>query len=120
MTILNETKRRMALILGSQSQELPSYFAIGSGSGATVATMTTLIAEVDRQVPTSIDTSTVYQIKFTGDWNSVELSGIQLKEYGIQTSGATLTGSMWSRTSIPSITFNGTNELRIEEGWTIF
>lgn len=120
MTVLNEAKRRMALILGSQSTDIPAYFMIGSGSGLVVATQTTLLNPVDRQVFTSTDTSTTYEVKWTGDWNSVEMSGIQLREFGVVGSGTGTTGSMWTRTSIPAITFNGTNELRIESKITVF
>jgi len=36
-------------------------------------------------------------------------------------SGTGTTGSMWSRTTIPSLlTFDGTIELRIKENWEVF
>ena len=47
------------------------------------------------------------------------MSGIQLTEYGIG-SGIDAIGSVWSRTSIPSLTFDGTNELRIETVWNVY
>ena len=45
----------------------------------------------------------------------------QLREFGMTISGTGLTGSIWSRTGLAdAITFDGTNELRIEETWEVF
>lgn len=120
MTILNYTKQQIALMLGGSSTIIPNYMMIGSGSGAVVISQNALIGPIDRQAVTGSDVSTIYRIKWTGDWNSVELSGIQLREFGMCGSNTGVTGSMWSRTSIPAISFDGTNELRIEEAWTVY
>lgn len=118
--ILDWGKRQTALLIAGSTTTVPTYFMIGSGSGAVLASQTTLVGAVDRQAVTSTDASTNYKVKYTGDWNSIEMSGIDLREFGVIPSGATTTGSMWSRTGLPSINFDGTNELRIEETWEVY
>ena len=122
MVIVNWAKQQIGLTLAGSltSNNYPTYFMIGSGSGTALVTQTTLIQPTDRQAVTSINGSTIYKVKWTGDWNSAEISGLSFKEFGIIISGATTTGSIWSRTGLPAITFDGTNELRIEENWEVF
>jgi hypothetical protein len=119
--ILNWAKSRVALWLAGSITEYPSYFMIGSGSGTVTTTQTALINPWDRQIITDINGDTTYKTKWTGDWNSIELSGNKLFEWGLCISGASTTGSVWSRTSLTgSLSFNGTTELRIEETWEVF
>ena len=118
--ILNWTKTRTALFFAGSHTDYPGYMMIGSGSGTAVATQTALIHPEDRQAVTATDGSTAYKVKWTGDWNSVTMSGLQLSEFGVCISGPGTTGSMWSRAGLPSIEFDGTNELRIEETWEVF
>lgn len=118
--ILNWAKQTTAFLIGGSTTTIPTYFIIGSGSGTVVASQVELFNPVDRQAFTSSDLTTLYKIKYTGDWNSIEMSGIQLREVGITISGPALTGSIWSKVNFPSITFDGTNELRIEETWEVF
>lgn len=118
MTVLNYAKNRIALLIGGSSTAVPGYMLIGSGSGTVALTQGSLFNGVDGQAVTTISYPSNYKIKFQGDWNSVEMSGIQLREFGIST-GSTPTGSVWTRTNIPAITFQGSNELRIEETITV-
>ena len=121
--ILNWAKSRIALYLTGSHTTIPSYFQIGSGSGTVTAAQTELITPWDRQAITSVDGATTYKSKWIGDWNSVELSGTTnaLREWGVCISGPETTGSMWSRTAMPTaITFDGTTQLRIQENWEIF
>jgi len=120
--ILNWAKQQTALVLAGSltTNNYPTYFMIGSGSGLTLSSNTSLVYAVDRQAVTSTNSSTKNKIKWTGDWNSIEMSGIQLREFGMCVSGATTTGSMWSRIGLPAITFDGTNELRVEENWEVY
>ena len=120
MAILNYAKLIIAYNLGRSGLEFPNYFMIGSGSGIVVNTQTSLISPTDRQLVTSTDILTSYKTKWQGDWSSVEVSGLQLKEFGVCGSSSTTTGSMWSRVTFPAITFDGTNELRIEETWEVY
>ncbi len=119
MVITNYGKNEVSLILGGSSTIIPEYFIIGSGSGISVITQTELIASVDRQLFTNTTVSP-QNVLWQGDWNSIEMSGIQLTEFAVIASGTGLTGSIWSRASLPTLTFNGTRELRIEESWEVF
>jgi len=118
--ILNWAKREVALFLAGSHTTIPTYFMIGSGSGTAAATQTALLGAFDRQEVTATNGSTLYKVKWTGDWNSVELSGTILREFGVTESGIGTTGSMWSRTALPGVTFDGTNELRVEETWEVY
>ena len=115
--LLNYAKRNTALWLAGSTTEVPGYFMIGSGSGTAIASQTTLIYPLDRQAVTSTNSNTLYKITWQGDWNSVEMSGLNLSEFGMTVNGTGSAGSMWSRTSTPNINFDGTNELQIQEIW---
>lgn len=119
MVVTNYGKNRIILFLGGSSTYIPSSVFIGKGSGISLVTDTTLISGTDAQLFTTTSYPTSYKTKWQADWNSVEMSGIQLTEYGIG-SGIDAIGSVWSRTSIPSLTFDGTNELRIETVWNVY
>lgn len=110
----------MILLIGGSTTTVPTYGMIGSGSGASYATQTEMVYAVDRQAITMGSYINPTKIKYITDWNSVEMSGIQLTEFGMVASGTGLTGSIWSRTSIPAISFDGTMELRTEEYWECF
>ena len=58
--------------------------------------------------------ATVRKVTFQADFNSVEMSGTHLTEFGLFTTGtAALVGSSWLRESFGSIVFDGTNELQV-------
>ena len=116
--ITNYGGNRIALLIGGSSTNIIDHFFIGKGSGTVSLTDTTLISGADSQAFTSTTYPSSQKISFQGDWNSVEMSGIQLKEFGLG-SGTNATGSVWSRTSLPTLTFDGTNELRIAETWEV-
>ena len=119
--ITNWTKTRIALYLTGSHSDYPTYYMIGSGSGTVSATQTELLYPWDRQALTVAVGSTSYKAKYIGDWNSIEMSGNDLREWGMCVSGVILTGSIWSRSAMPNvISFDGTTELRIEETWEIY
>jgi hypothetical protein len=120
MTILNYTKNQMVLLLTGSSTSVPNYLMIGSGSGTVSTSDTTLFAPTDRQAITTLTYPTSTSIQFQGDWNSVEMSGTRLTEFGMCASGTALTGSMWSKINFPGVTFDGTNELRVLETWRVY
>jgi len=118
MVFTNYGKERIALAIGSDiSNNYISYFAVGSGSGTEAATNTTLQNEWTRFALTgSPDFTTARKVTFIGDLNSVQASGLILKEWAVMASGAALTGSVWQREMLNgSIVFDGTIELRIED-----
>lgn len=115
MPVTNFGKESLAIAIGS---DLPNnfiqYCAIGSGSGTASVTDVTLIAERDRNLLTgSPDFDTARKAGFQFDFNSVEMSGIKLFEFGFLASGPALVGSVWQRESFGSIIFDGTNELQV-------
>lgn len=120
MTVTNFGRNRTTLLLGGSITENLEYFKIGSGSGTAAITDTDLIHSVDRQAFTATTYPSSRKVKLQGDWNTVEMSGIQLREFGLTHSGTALTGSVWSRTSLPGLTFDGTNELRCETTIELF
>ena len=120
MVVTNYTRNQMSLFLGGSATNYVDYFVIGSGSGTASATDTALVYPVDRQLVTAVTYPSSQKVKWQGDWDSVNLSGIQLQQFGMITSGAGLTGSMWSRSSFPGVQFDGTNELRIVENWEVY
>lgn len=120
MTVVNYYKNRVALLIGGSITENPDYFIIGTGSSTVTSSDTELVSASDRQEATSTSYPSLYKTKFQGDWSTTEMSGTTLSEFGLVTSGTGVTGSIWTRTVIPSIEFDGTNELRIEETTEIY
>ena len=96
----------------------PSFLAIGSGSGAVAVTNTGLVAHTDRNTFSTSDFTVAKKWTFTADFNSVEMSGTLLREFGVfaESSG----GKLWQREGFASITFDGTNELQVEITWEVF
>lgn len=118
--INNYAKNRVALLIGGSSTPAPNDMMIGTGSSTITAASTTLTTPSDRQALTSNPTFPSSQsINFQADWNSVEMSGTSLTEFGIAGSGIGTNGSMWSIHITPAIVFDGTNELRVEEIWEV-
>ena len=120
MAVLDYTKQIVALVLGGSTSLVPSYMLIGSGSGTTSLSMTTLLNPEDKQLVTSTTYPSIRKVTWQGDWNSVEMSGLSLREFGMCASGAGLIGSIFSRTTTPNIVFDGTAELQIQETWEVF
>ncbi len=125
--ILNWGKTRIPLFLAGSHTDYPTHAMIGSGSGTVNATQTELIYPADRQAITVANDSTAYKVKYITDWNAVELSGLDpvngfhLTEWGMCINKAGLTGSLWSRTTMPTaIIFEGTTELRVQETWNVY
>ena len=119
MVITNHARNKTILLIGGSETNHPAYFVIGSGSGTALAADTSLVYPVDGQAFTETTYPTLQKITQQGDWNSVEMSGIQLRQFGIKIEAGT-TGSLWSKASLPALTFDGTNELRIEETWEVY
>lgn len=123
MTVTNTALGIIAVNFGTGGSLIPTCFGIGSGSGATPSTadISGLRNEYadKRLVFTSIDTGTAKRIVWTGDWSSVTMSGLKLREVGIfnDLSG----GSLFDHSQSSSqITFDGTNELRVELTWNFY
>lgn len=117
--ILNDAKVYTAYIMAGSYLGSP-YFMVGSGTTAVQSSDTTLEHPRDRQLFTSRNSPDLRKVAFIADWSASEISGTILSEFGLCASGTALTGSMWSRSVLTPITFNGINELRIEENWEYY
>ena len=85
MVVTDYARNQISLfITGSNTSAHPQYFIIGSGSGASSVSDTELVYSVDRQEFTSGTNTALQKLNFLGDWNSVEMSGIQLRQFGNQ------------------------------------
>lgn len=115
--ILDHGKNEVTLLIGGSTTGSVSDMLIGIGSSTVTASDTELVTGSDRQTVTSITFPAQRKVQWQFDWNSTEMSGVQLTEFGLIPSGTALTGSLWSRDVIPSLTFDGTNELRIDAVW---
>lgn len=115
MTFTDYGKQALAWAVGSEiSNNFIQYVTLGSGSGTASTTDVILVAETDRNLITgSPDFDTVLKVLFQADFNSVEMSGTTLTEFGLVASGPSLVGSIWQREGFGSIIFDGTNELQI-------
>jgi hypothetical protein len=117
MVSTNVGRSGLALMLGTGSK--PGCIAVGTGSGTPAATNVKLVSEVLRRTCSSIDTSTVYNCTYTGDFSSQELSGLAVQEFGVFVSGALNTGSCWQRDMFPVVNFDGSLELQIQVTFSI-
>lgn len=114
-------KSGLVLAIGSFSTNRPQYMAIGSGSGTVAVTNVELLGEESRKIFTSGSIDAIgHEIEFVADWNSVEMSGIGLKEFGAFTESAATTGSLWDREGFSEVGFDGTNELQIQLTWEVY
>lgn len=118
MVVTSIGKSGLAWILAGYSA-VPGYIAIGSGSGAVSINNTGLAYESDRNPITgSPSVSILNQVGYVGDFNSVEMSGTLLREFGlfIESSG----GKCHIREGFTAVTFDGTNELQVNIQTGIF
>lgn len=118
--VMCDTGRSGLALLMSVSGTRPQYLAIGSGSGAVAITNTVLIKEPSglRQVFDTTNIATQKQVKFTTTWDSVTMSGMGLKEFGVFSLASG--GKCWNREGFANIAFDGTNELQIEVTFEVF
>lgn len=113
-------KSGLALLMVG-SANLPRYCEIGSGSGAAVAGLGSNVAAVGSRVSySSRDISVAQEVVFSFDFNSVVMSGVNLREFGIGGSAARGSNDLWVREAFPFIQFDGTNELSIDVNFDIF
>ena len=118
MGVTNAGKSGLALLLGPSGTR-PGTIAIGDGSGAVAITNTDLINETDRTVFSSTDIATSTEITYVADFNSLDMSGTTLTEFGVFISGTAGVGECWSREGFAGIEFDGTNELQIQISYKI-
>ena len=114
MVFTDDGRQFVTYGLGSDIGMFINYVGIGSGSGAVSADNHTLIAEVNRvEITGSPDFTGVRTVTFQADFNSVQMSGIHLTEFGLFSAASGAGGSVWLREGFGSLVFDGTNELQI-------
>ena len=120
MVITLIAKSGTALLIAGTSTSYPNFMRIGSGSGAELNTATGLYAEHTglHKAFTETTVSTLRKVKWTGDWNSVEMSGLQLTEFALSL-GSTGNQIYHYVNLGNAISFDGTNELRVEINWEL-
>ena len=93
---------------------ITTHMGIGSGSGVFDSATSGLYREVSRVAfSTSYpDYSETDVIKFLADWNTVQLSGLSIREAALFQSGAGSTAIQ--KVHFPAITFTGSEELQVE------
>lgn len=116
----NFSKNQLSLILGGSIVVSGTAGNIGSITQIQLGIGSSTVLNTDTKLLTGSITGGVTSVNYTSqnvslqfDFSSVTMSGLNLKEFGIQTSGGGLTGSLYSRDVIPSLQFDGTNELEI-------
>ena len=110
-------KSCVAALIGGSQIGSPVYGAIGTGSVTFTSARSGLITESIRAAMTSVDLSTSQEANYTFDYNSVQMSGLNLSEYGqfAISSG----GQLWAGAGFTPISFNGTAELEIQVVWKV-
>ena len=119
MVLVNDSLNTIANIFAGSGVVI-SHTAIGTGSATISTTDTTLTNEVDRNQlfqPTNdiLQLLTVQNNTVTAqsDFSSVEMSGVQLTEFGTFNNSVGGTGNMFNKENIGSIGFDGTIELQV-------
>lgn len=113
----------MALFMAG-SQDIPRYLGIGSGSGTALSGNVVLVREMftgDRVDYTTRDHLTnARRVTWTWDRSSTNLSGTNVREFGVFHTSGIATGSLWNREGFAPITFDGSSELQIEITFEVF
>lgn len=120
MVASNYAKEQLALQM-ARSGTIPQFIAIGSGSGAAVAALGSLVAEVGtRAIYLSRDTSTSKIVKFTFAKSSVAMSGVNLREFGVGAGSVVDVQDLWNREAFDAVEFDGTLEAEFEVNFEVF
>jgi len=106
-------KSGLAVLLSGSITDRPAYCAIGKGSGTALASNEFLGSEFTRQAIDTTDASTPRFVEYTTTFSAQSVSGLAFTEFGIFSSGATTSGTMWNREAFQAISFDGTTELQI-------
>jgi hypothetical protein len=107
------------LLVGSGS--FPQYAVLGNGSETFNPAVGSIIAEIgSRSIWFTRDITTVGEVNFEFQYNSIQMSGITLKEFGLAVGSTTNAQDLWNRETIPSTLFDGSNELIIDYKLKVF
>ena len=116
MTWTNVGRSGANLLLGPSGGTYPQFIELDAGSqSVSISTSGVSASYISREIDT-FDQSVVNQITYTGNWNSVELSGTTAYGFGLKT-GSILSGADWvvgNWAATGSVNFDGTKELQIQ------
>ena len=115
MVFTNVGKSGLALAFAG-SMTIPDVIGIGSGSGAVSASDTNLVAQTRVNAFTSRTISTQKEVTFLADFSATQMSGLNLREFGVRISG----GTLFNREGFAAINFDGSNEAQIEVTFECF
>lgn len=117
MVFTNFGRQSVTYRLGSSLPDLYiQHVGIGTGSASVLVTDEELVTESNRtDITGSPNFTEDRKVGFQADFNSVQMSGTDLTEFGLTNtaSGTGFTGSFWQREGFDSVEFDGTNELQI-------
>jgi len=112
----------VALMIGSLASNRPLFMLLGSGSGTELASRSGLIAPVGSArtfTGGSADISTLATIKWRTDFTPAELSGLGINEFTLNPGSTNVEAFNYVNFG-NAISFDGSNELRLELNWTVF
>ncbi len=117
MVFTNFGRQSVTFRLGSSLPNLYiQHIGIGTGSASVLVTDEELVTESNRtDITGTPDFTENRKVGFQADFNSVQMSGTDLTEFGLFHIGSAtgFTGSLWQREGFDSVEFDGTNELQI-------
>ncbi len=116
MVFTDAGRKLVTLGIGSNVGLFIAAMGIGSGSGTVSVAQSELLAPRDKNIFTgSPNFTTTQKVTFQADFNSVEISGTTLTEFGLSETGSQtgFPGSMWQIERFGSLVFDGTNELQV-------
>jgi hypothetical protein len=120
MALTNNSVSGTALLLVG-SGAFPQYGVIGTGSATFAPAVGSMISEIgSRSIWFTRDITTVGEVNFEYQYNSIQMSGITLKEFGIAVGSTTNAQDLWNRETIPATLFDGSNELIIDYKLKVF
>lgn len=103
-------------LLWGPSGTRPDGTTIGTGSGTKTVNTSGLVTASLYKAFSSVDISTQKKIVFESVFNSVEISGLNVKESMVSVSG----GAAWSIDGFPGIQFDGSQQYRVRYTWEMY
>jgi hypothetical protein len=120
MVVTDIGKSGLALLMAG-SGTVPSFCGVGTGSASEVASLGSLITPFGaRRTFTTRDISTIKEVEWNFDFDSISMSGCNLTEFGMGAVVGSGANDLWNRENFLSIQFDGTNELMISIVYKIF
>ena len=95
---------------------VPSYIAIGSGSGTALDSVTGLFAQFESGTFSSIGSGILNVTSWITDFSALVMSGNELREFGLFDEN----NDCWHYENLGDpVIFDGSNELKIEITWEV-